>query len=158
MLKSDWNTVADIYKQGIETGIATFQQEVPTWKEWDAAHIQQCRIVSSLEGEIVGWAALSAVSKRPVYAGVAEVSIYISSAHRGLKIGRKLLEELIMSSEKEGFWTLQSGIIRGNEASVKLHADLGFRQIGYREKVGKMNGIWWDTLLFERRSTVIGIE
>ena len=158
MKAADWTNVAEIYRQGIETGNATFQQEIPTWDDWNNGHIKSCRIVAEIDIEIVGWAALTAVSGRCVYAGVAEVSVYISNNYRGQKIGTKLLDKLIAESENEKLWTLQAGIFPENIASLKIHEDLGFRKIGHREKIGKMNGIWRDTVLLERRSKVIGID
>lgn len=158
MDSSDWQTVADIYKEGIATGNATFQQEIPTYSEWDNAHLKLCRIVALKQNEIVGWAALTPVSGRCVYAGVAEVSVYVSSKHRRHKIGIKLLEKLILDSEKEKLWTLQAGIFPENVPSIKIHEQLGFRNVGKRERIGKMNGVWRDTLLFERRSKIIGMD
>ena len=155
MTTDDWTTVADIYKQGIETQHATFQQEIPTWEEWDKGHLKTCRIVAVTDQEIAGWAALSPVSERRVYAGVAEVSIYVSGKFRGQKIGTKLLEHLITESETHHIWTLQAGIFPENIASLKMHEGLGFRQVGHREKIGKMNGRWRDTILLERRSKII---
>ena len=141
MKAADWTNVAEIYRQGIETGNATFQQEIPTWDDWNNGHIKSCRIVAEIDNEIVGWAALTAVSGRCVYAGVAEVSVYISNKYRGQKIGTKLLDKLIAESENEKHWTLQAGIFPENIASLKIHEELGFRKIGHREKIGKMNGI-----------------
>lgn len=158
MIADDWTSVAEIYRQGIETGNATFQQEIPTWEEWNSGHIKSCRIVVINENEIVGWAALTAVSGRCVYAGVAEVSVYIANKYHGQKIGPKLLDKLIVESENEKIWTLQAGIFPENIASLKIHEELGFRKIGHREKIGKMNGIWRDTVLLERRSKLIGID
>lgn len=152
MSENDWPMVAKIYGQGIATGQATFETEIPSWEKWDSSHLKACRFVAEKEGEVVGWAALSSVSSRCVYGGVAEVSVYVSTAHLGQKIGSQLLKQLILTSESEGFWTLQAGIFRENKASIKLHTALGFREIGYREKVGKMNGVWRDTILLERRS------
>jgi L-amino acid N-acyltransferase YncA len=158
MTADDWAAVADIYGQGIETGNATFQQTIPTWDDWDSGHLESCRIVAVIEGEIVGWAALTAVSGRCVYAGVAEVSIYVGNKHRGQQIGTKLLDKLIVESENEKIWTLQAGIFPENTASLKIHEALGFRQIGRREKIGKMNEVWRDIMLLERRSKIIGID
>jgi L-amino acid N-acyltransferase YncA len=157
MLHEDWLSVAQIYRQGIETGNATFQQFVPSWEEWNNSHLKTCRIIAMTENEIVGWAALSPVSGRCVYSGVAEVSVYISNNYKGQKIGTKLLNELITESEKEEFWTLQAGIFPENEPSLKIHLNTGFRQVGYREKIGKMSGKWRNTILLERRSKTIGI-
>jgi phosphinothricin acetyltransferase len=158
MTAGDWTSVAEIYKQGIENGNATFQQDIPTWDDWNEGHIKSCRIVAFIDNKIIGWGALTAVSRRPVYSGVAEVSVYISDKYRGQKIGTKLLERLIAESEKEKFWTLQAGIFSENIPSLKIHKELGFRKIGHREKIGKMNGIWRDTILLERRSKITGIK
>jgi phosphinothricin acetyltransferase len=157
MKKDDWISVAEIYRQGIESGNATFQRDIPTWDEWDSAHIKTCRIVASIDNEIAGWAALTSVSGRCVYAGVAEVSVYVSNLFKGQKVGTRLLERLISESEKEGYWTLQAGIFPENKASLKIHFNLGFRNVGFREKIGKMNDIWRDTILLERRSKKVGI-
>jgi len=158
MKATDWMSVAEIYKEGIETGIATFQQIVPTWEEWNAAHVLDCRIVAEVDNEISGWAALSSVSARAVYSGVAEVSVYVGNKYREQQIGTKLLESIIHESECHGYWTLQSGIFPENSASIAIHKKSGFREIGYREKVAKMNNVWRNTILFERRSTVTGVE
>ena len=158
LTKEDWDQVAEIFQQGIETGNATFETQIPSWDKWDLTHVPSCRIVATIENVVVGWAALIPVSARKVYAGVGEVSIYISNKYKGLKIGTKLLVRLIEESEKEGFWTLQSGIFPENAASIKLHQNHGFRIIGHREKIGQMKGIWRDTLLLERRSKKIGTQ
>ena len=158
MKATDWMSVAEIYKEGIETGNATFQQIVPTWEEWNAAHVLDCRIVAEVDNEISGWAALSSVSARAVYSGVAEVSVYVGNKYREQQIGTKLLESIIHESECHGYWTLQSGIFPENSASIAIHKKSGFREIGYREKVAKMNNVWRNTILFERRSTVTGVE
>lgn len=158
MKPDDWAGVAAVYKEGIATGNATFQQEVPAWESWDSSHVAACRIVADIGGQVAGWAALTPVSGRCVYAGVAEVSVYVSDRYRGRKIGAQLLAKLIEESEREGFWTLQAGIFPENKASVKLHENSGFRVVGYRERIGKMNGNWRDNLLLERRSTVVGVN
>lgn len=158
MNATDWIRVAEIYKEGIETGNATFQQSIPTWEDWNKGHISVCRIVAEVNHDIVGWAALSAVSSRAVYAGVAEISVYVGNKYRGQQIGTKLLEAIIVESEANSFWTLQSGIFPENKSSIAIHIKQGFREIGYREKVAKMNQMWRDTILMERRSTVAGIE
>ncbi|MCX6261841.1 MAG: GNAT family N-acetyltransferase [Bacteroidia bacterium] len=157
MKKDDWISVAEIYRQGIESGNATFQRDIPTWDEWNQGHINTCRIVVSIDNEIAGWAALTPVSGRCVYAGIAEVSVYVSNQFKGQKIGTRLLERLISESEKEGYWTLQASIFPENKASLKIHYNLGFRNVGFREKIGKMNDIWRDTILLERRSKKVGI-
>jgi L-amino acid N-acyltransferase YncA len=157
MKKDDWISVAEIYRLGIESGNATFQRDIPTWDEWKQGHINTCRIVASIDNEIVGWAALTPVSGRYVYSGVAEVSVYVSNHFKGQKIGTRLLERLISESEKEGYWTLQASIFPENKASLRIHYNLGFRNVGFREKIGKMNDIWRDTILLERRSKKAGI-
>ena len=154
LLPTDWEQVSAIYKQGIDTGNATFQQTIPTWEEWDKSHFAFCRIIASFNEEIIGWAALSKVSDRCVYGGVAEVSVYVSTLHTGKKIGTNLMQALITESESKGIWTLQAGIFPENTASIKLHENTGFRIVGRREKIGKMNNTWRDTLLLERRSRI----
>jgi len=149
--------VAEIYKQGIETGIATFQNDIPDWESWDKSHLPNCRIAVFEDNEMAGWAALTPVSSRCVYAGVAEVSVYVAAKFRGKKVGEFLLNHLIKESEKAGFWTLQSGIFPDNTGSIKLHEKCGFRRIGYREKIGIKDGIWKDNVIMERRSKVVGV-
>lgn len=159
MTKDDWHEVAKIYSEGIATGFATFETSVPNYDSWDAAHIKECRLVALTENELLGWAALSSVSSRCVYGGIGEVSVYIGKTARGKGVGKALLERLIKESEKAGYWTIQSGIFPENEASVKLHEKVGFRFLGRRERVGKTNnGEWKDNLLFERRSSIVGID
>lgn len=152
-----YTEIANIYLQGIATGNATFQTTAPTWKSWDETHLQQSRLAAFINNEMVGWAALSSVSSRCVYAGVAEVSIYIASDFWGKGIGFQLLNQLILDSEEIGLWTLQSGIFPENIGSIKLHEKCGFRQIGYREKIGQMNGVWRDNIMMEKRSKIVGI-
>lgn len=149
-------SVAEIYLEGIATGNATFQTEAPAWDEWDKSHLQHSRIVAVDNGEVVGWAALTPVSGRCVYAGVAEVSVYIKASQRGKGVGTQLLQHLITDSEKNNIWTLQAGIFPENVSSIKLHEKLGFRKIGYRERIGQMKGKWRDTVLLEKRSSVVG--
>lgn len=151
-----WPQVKSIYEEGIQTGNATFQQQAPEWENWNEDHLPHSRIVALDNDEVAGWAALSPVSERCVYAGVAEVSVYVAEKFRGKKIGTLLLKQLIAQSEINGIWTLQSGIFPENVASIKLHEANGFRVVGYREKVGQMNGVWRDTTLLERRSQLIG--
>jgi L-amino acid N-acyltransferase YncA len=157
MKPSDWLAVADIYKQGIETGMATFETTVPEWEQWNENHIESCRLIAKINENTVGWAALSAVSSRCVYGGVAEVSVYVSSLARGKKIGEYLLRNLIEQSEEQGYWTLQSGIFPENLASIRLHEKLGFRKIGYRERIGQLDGDWKDNILMEKRSNKKGL-
>ncbi len=154
-----WPDVRHIYLEGIATGQATFQTDAPLWEDWDKSHLPQLRYVALTgNGHVAGWAALSAVSSRCVYAGVAEVSIYVGEAFRGQKAGQTLLQYLIAESEEAELWTLQASIFPENEASVKLHEKLGFRIIGYRERVAKQYGIWRNVYLLERRSEIIGID
>jgi L-amino acid N-acyltransferase YncA len=147
-----WDEVARIYAQGIATGNATFETEVPSWEAWDASHLADHRLVALRDGEIAGWAALSPVSDRCVYGGVAEESVYVAEEARGQGVGGELLEALIASSESAGIWTIQTGIFPENEASVRLHERVGFRIVGTRERLGRHNGVWRDVLLLERRS------
>jgi L-amino acid N-acyltransferase YncA len=156
LCKEDYPLVKLIYEQGIATKNATFETTAPDWEEWNKKYIENCRFVAVSNGKVVGWAALSAVSGRCVYAGVCEVSVYIHEDHKGKGIGKKMLNALITASEQNSIWTLQSGIFPENAVSIKLHLDLGFREVGRREKIGKMDGIWRDTVLLERRSGVIG--
>lgn len=157
MQPGDWEAVERIYGEGLDTGHATFETEVPDWAAWDAAHIEVCRLVVESGGEVVAWAALSPVSRRNVYRGVAEHSIYVAPDVRGRGVGRLLLRALIDSSENAGFWTLQTSIFPENEASVTLHTSEGFRILGIRERVGRHYGAWRDTVLMERRSPVVGV-
>lgn len=152
LLDTDWPQVSLIYEKGINTGNATFQTTAPAWENWNASHLAACRIVAQSNGEIIGWAALTPVSSRCVYAGVAEVSVYVDPEHSGKGIGLTLLEELVHLSEAEGIWTLQAGIFPENIGSLRIHEKAGFRTLGIREKIGKQNGIWRDTVLLERRS------
>ena len=153
MLPEDWPAVARIYQEGMDSNLATFQTVCPSWEEWDAAHLKACRLVITRGGEAVGWAALSPYSGRPVYRGVGALSIYIGAEARGRGIGKTLLTAMIAVSEAAGFWTLQSGIMENNAASVALHTSCGFRMVGYREKIGRDRfGVWRNTLLMERRS------
>ncbi|KAA6439679.1 N-acetyltransferase family protein [Dyadobacter flavalbus] len=155
----DWPAVREIYAQGIATGDATLETSPPEWEVWDASHVSGLRYVAIKDlGEIAGWAALTPVSGRCVYAGVAEVSVYIGSNFRGQKIGDLLLKHLIDESEQSGYWTLQAGIFSENVASMTLHEKNGFRVIGYRENIGKMKGVWRSVNLLERRSKVTGIN
>lgn len=161
MKASDWDQVKNIYLEGIKTGIATFQSEddLPTWESWNNGHISSCRLVARWGVNIFGWVALNPYSSRSVYSGVAEVSIYIGEKYKGLGIGTVLLEYLVVQSEINGFWTLQAGITRENIASIRLHKKCGFREVGIREKIGKMkSGKWHDTVLMERRSSIVAID
>ncbi|MGG3860151.1 N-acetyltransferase family protein [Metabacillus fastidiosus] len=151
MLSDDWDQVKSIYIEAINKGNATFDKEAPSWENWDTNHFATCRLVARLEGKVAGWAALTPISSRPAFSGVAEVSIYISELAKGKGIGSALLKALIENSEQEGFWTLQSGIFPENIASLNLHYKYGFREVGVREKIGKLDGVWRDIVLLERR-------
>jgi phosphinothricin acetyltransferase len=156
MTEQHWNAVREIYAQGIATGNATLEQTVPDWKDWDTRHLSTCRLVARVGTEVLGWAALSPVSTRRVYEGIAEVSIYIAEPAQGQGIGSQLMAALITESERNGIWTLQAGILAENATSIRLHRRAGFRVVGTREKIGCMDGRWRDTVLMERRSAVVG--
>ena len=158
MKDSDWKAVKRIYESGIATGIATFEDSAPNWEKWNASHLLFARITAELKGQITGWGALSPVSDRCVYQGVAEVSVYVDLNYLGNGIGKKVMELMIEESEKNGIWTLQSRIFRENTASIQLHKNVGFREIGYRERIGKKNGVWKDNVIMERRSQLIGMD
>lgn len=149
-----YQSVKKIYEQGIATGQATFQTSAPEWEEWNQSHVAHSRFVAIEKNEVVGWAALTPVSGRCVYAGVAEISVYIDERYRGKGIGRRLLQHLISESESNNIWTLQAGIFPENISSLKIHESLGFRKVGYREKIGQLKGVWRDTVLLEKRSSL----
>lgn len=152
MLDTDWSRVKEIYLEGIATGHATFQTEAPSFEEWTASHDSTCKMVAVKDGIIVGWIAISPVSSRSVYKGVGEISIYITTQVKNKGIGTVLFSKQIEESEKQGYWTLQSSIFKENKASLNLHKKLGFREIGYREKIAQHHGVWRDVILLERRS------
>jgi L-amino acid N-acyltransferase YncA len=161
MKPEDWEQVRQIYLEGIATGNSTFEADAPDWDKWDCTHLQEHRLVARANGRIVAWAALSPVSTRCIYSGVAELSIYVAATHRGKGIGSTLLKAIISSTEKAGLWTLQGGIFPENTPSLSLVKKHGFKEIGRREKIGKMTygdlaGTWRDVILVERRSTVAG--
>lgn len=162
MRDEDWEQVRAIYLEGIASGHATFERDAPSWEKWDEKHLRECRLVARRNNvddmRVVGWAALSPVSDRCVYAGVAEVSVYVAAEARGQGAGRVLLGALVAASEKCGIWTLQAGIFPENTASTRLHLDCGFREVGRRERLGRMNGVWRDVLLLERRSASVGVD
>jgi phosphinothricin acetyltransferase len=151
MLPADWPAVASIYAEGIATGDATFETDVPPWDVWDAAHLPSLRLVAEDAGEVIGWTALSPVSERCCYAGVAEESVYVTARARGRGLGRALLTQLVERSEEAGIWTIQTGIFPENEASLRLHERCGFRRVGIRERLGQLDGVWRDVVLLERR-------
>ena len=168
MRPEDWPAVRAIYLEGIATGNATFETVAPTWVAWDAAHAPKPRLIAREKGDsgslgghgpngaILGWAALTPVSGRCVYAGVGDLSVYVAASARGRGVGKALLQALVTESERAGIWTLQAGIFPENEASLALHRCCGFREVGRRERIGKMNGVWRDVLLLERRSQITG--
>jgi L-amino acid N-acyltransferase YncA len=158
LLTQDWKFVRAIYLEGVATGQATFETEAPDWERWDAGHLPQCRIVARSGDGILGWAALSPVSRREVYAGVAEVSVYVAASARGFGVGGALMRALIEASERQGVWTLQSSIFPENHASVALHLKHGFREVGRRERIARHHGVWRDTVVLERRSRVAGVD
>jgi L-amino acid N-acyltransferase YncA len=147
-----WPAVRAIYQAGIATGNATFETAVPTWEAWDAAHLPDHRLVARDDGRVLAWAALAPVSDRCAYAGVAEGSIYVAPGAQGRGVGRQLLDALVASAERAGIWTVQTGIFPENRASVRLHQACGFRVVGVRERLGRLEGRWRDVLLLERRS------
>jgi phosphinothricin acetyltransferase len=162
MRPDDWEAVRAIYEEGIGSGLATFETSAPGWDDWDQNHLPGCRLVAWLEdgeagGRVAGWAALSPVSRRKVYAGVAEISIYIAGWARGQGVGKALLSALIAESEQAGIWTLQATIFAENTASRALHRACGFREVGQRERIARRNGVWHDTVIMERRSRAIGV-
>jgi len=158
MQPRDWEFVRAIYLEGVATGQATFETEAPDWERWDASHLPQCRLVARNGDGLLGWAALSPVSKREVYAGVAEVSVYVASAARGRGVGGALMRALIEASEQHGVWTLQSSVFPENHSSIALHLNHGFRELGRREQVARLHGVWRDTVLLERRSRAVGVD
>lgn len=158
MQSADWAQVRAIYEAGIATGQATFETVAPDWAQWDAGHLAECRLVARAGGEsVLGWAALGPVSRRQVYAGVAEVSVYVAPAAHGQGLGNALLAALITASEQQGLWTLQASIFPANVASLALHRKHGFREVGRRERIGQLHGVWRDTVLLERRSRQVGL-
>jgi L-amino acid N-acyltransferase YncA len=157
MQPGDWPQVEAIYREGIATSLATLETAPPTWERFDGGHRQDCRLVARNGERVLGWAVLSPASARAVYAGVAEVSIYIAEAARGQGIGKALLCALVEASEQAGVWTLQAGIFRENTASIVLHTACGFRVVGVRERLGQLHGVWRDVVLMERRSEIVGV-
>lgn len=154
----DWPSLRSIYLEGIATRLATFETSAPTWDKWDSSHLGFARLAATPEneGRLAGWAALSPVSTRSVYGGVAEVSVYVGGEFQGMGVGRALLERLIVESEENGVWTLQASVFPENQSSLALHRSCGFREVGIREKIGKLDGAWRDTVLLERRSRRVG--
>ena len=158
MTPHDWPAVRRIYEQGIATGLATFETAAPDWEAWDVAHRQECRFVARRRGQVVGWIALSGVSRRTVYRGVAEVSVYVADGARGSGVGRALFAALIPASEAAGIWTVQAGVMAENKASLRLHDGAGFRRVGVRQGFGRdADGHWRDVVLLERRSALVGV-
>jgi phosphinothricin acetyltransferase len=158
MRAEDWDAVRGIYQEGLDTGNASFETVAPDWAAWNAKYHGHSRLVARASGRVVGWAALASVSPRACYAGVSEVSVYVKDDARGQGVGNKLLMALIASSEKNGIWTLYGHTFAENEASLRLQAACGFRVIGRRERIGKLNGVWRDTIMTERRSKSVGVD
>ena len=157
MRPGDWDAVRAIYMDGIATGNATFETSTPDWEQWDKGHLRSCRLVARSGGKVLGWAALSPVSSRCVYGGVAEASLYVAELWRGKGVGRTLLAALVEASEAAGIWTLQAGVFPENMASLELLKRGGFRVVGIRQRLGSMNGRWRDVALLERRSAKVGV-
>jgi L-amino acid N-acyltransferase YncA len=158
LVPADWPSVRRIYFEGIGTGMATFETKPPTWQAWDRGHLATPRLVARSGGGVVGWAALAPVSDRCAYAGVAEDSVYVDATMRGRGVGELLLRTLLAESETAGIWTVQTGIFPDNLASLALHERCGFRRVGTRERVGRLDGRWRDVVFLERRSTVAGVD
>ncbi len=158
ILEDNFSEVQQIYLQGLETGNASFETSVPDWNKWNKQHCLHSRISVSIDNKMIGWAALSPVSERCVYDGVSEISVYVHKDFRDQGVGTILLKRLIDESESNGIWSLMSGVFPENKTSIKLHLNEGFRIVGTREKIAKMNNVWRDTLLLQRRSTKIGID
>ena len=157
LLPEHWPDISRVYAEGIATGNATFEKVVPTWAQWDAARLAGPRLGAIVDRRLQGWAALSPVSARAVYAGVAEVGLYVGASARGQGVGRALLGALVQASEASGLWTLQAGIFPENHASVAIHVAASFRHVGVRERLGQQDGRWRDVLLLERRSALVGV-
>jgi L-amino acid N-acyltransferase YncA len=158
MTAGDWWAVRAVYLEGIATGEATFETEAPSWETWDAAHLSFGRLVARDSEDVIGWAALSPVSQRKAYSGVAEVSVYVAAHSRSKGVGKALLERLIQESEVNGIWTLQAAVFPENGATIALHKRCGFREVGRRERISKLNSNWRDTILLERRSETVGLD
>ena len=154
----DWDCISRIYQEGLETGVASFETGVPSWKVWNQAHDDQCRLVVELNQQIIGYSALLPLSQRPQFSGVAEVRIYVSAGYRGIGVGVKLLKELIRISEVFGYWSLQVSTFKENTSAQSLCKKVGFKQVGIREKLAKRDNEWHDVILLERRSHIVGID
>ncbi|MCI0599432.1 MAG: N-acetyltransferase family protein [Beijerinckiaceae bacterium] len=158
MVPADWEDVRRIYLEGLATDQASFETEAPRWEDWNDSRLPHSRLVARVDGRVVGWAALSPVSKRPCYSGVAEASIYVAADRRGQGVGKMLLQKLIEESECNGIWTLYGATFAENEASLKLQLACGFRIVGCRERIAQHKGVWRDTVITERRSKTVGAE
>lgn len=151
LARDDWPAVARIYADGLATGVASFETDVPSWHTWDAAHLPHLRLVAELDGAVAGWLAVSPTSRRECYRGVVEHSVYVDASARGRGLGKALLERLLADAPAQGIWTIQTAIIASNEASLRLHRAVGFRVVGRRERIAQRDGVWHDTILLERR-------
>ncbi|WP_139311114.1 GNAT family N-acetyltransferase [Paenisporosarcina indica] len=158
MVANDWNDVKEIYEEGIYSKNATFETQAPTYEKWMESAHPECHLIAEEKDQVLAWAKVLMTSARPVYAGVGEVSIYVHPSAKGKGIGKRLLNELINVSEEQGFWTLKAVIFPENQASISLHKSCGFRLVGTHERIGKMDGVWRDNVVFEKRSTTVGIE
>jgi phosphinothricin acetyltransferase len=158
MTAGDWPAVRAIYEEGMATGVGTFETTAPGWDDWNAARLPHSRLVVRDHGHVIAWAALTPVSRRACYAGVAEIGIYVAAAARRTGVGRALLDALIQSSEAHGIWTLQGATFAENAGSIRVQQRCGFRMVGRRERIAKRDGVWRDTVLLERRSTKAGID
>jgi len=151
MQPSDWPAVKAIYEQGVATKLATFETSAPDWSEWNAAYLEEHRLVAEEGGEVLGWAALLPTSRRPCYAGVTEDSVYVAEHARGRGVGRALLDRLLVDADRAGIWTIQASVFADNVASIEFHKRCGFRVVGTRERIAQLDGVWRDTVLLERR-------
>ena len=151
LVREDWGSVARIYADGLATGVASFETDVPAWNDWDAGHLAALRLVAELDGAVAGWLAVAPVSRRDCYRGVVEHSVYVDGAMRGRGVGRALLERLVADAPAHAIWTIQTAVIASNEPSVRLHQSVGFRVVGRRERIAERDGVWHDTLLLELR-------
>ena len=158
MEPNDWEQVREIYLEGLATGQASFETDAPGWEEWNQSHHKHSRVVVSLEGRVIAWAALAPVSSRECYAGVAEASLYVTHSYRGKGVGKKLLQALIEASERNGIWSLYGATFPENIDSIRMQMACGFRVVGRRERIAQLHGVWRDTLITERRSKVVGVE
>lgn len=158
LVPTDWPAIHRIYEEGIATGMATLATRAPDWFAWDSEYLTTCRLAAEMDGEVAGWAALAPLGSLCDYSGAAELSVYVAEQARGRRLGRQLLEALISASEDAGFWTLEAQVLEDNEVSIHLHESVGFRRVGVRERIGRVDGEWRNVVLLERRSSTVGVE